>query len=464
MLHLHSNEVSAMVILLLLLFTLIVTPSVFPLFWQARSWLDILLYILCFLVISRLTARGSRCLWPPNVDFTGRVALVVGASSGVGFEVAAQLAMQGWTVILAGRHRGRLLRAQTRINHQLARHPATAGRSKPDFPRGRTFLLDAVDFLDKESVRRFASSILSIQDRYPLALLVNAAGVLRRHLHYSSNKDWWDLEEMLATNAVGPMLLTKLLLPALIQTAERSRLSSRVVNVASSCHTFLGFKKLRLRDDPIDMICDLKRNARLLNLSGVPTQQNVPEGCLASSDDSHYVMHDFPLLNFIGYYGLSKLCVIWNTRLLAESLSGLTFDTSLNANEAKALRKQTEKVISLAPGESKGVPSQRQRSKVYVACVHPGISATHLYRDLLPSWFLDYCVYLPSLIVGKTLDELAQSTLKAAVEEENIVQGGYYMCDGEHGSNNGVNCLSKHATDAAAIKAYAKFLDPLLQS
>ncbi|CCW62070.1 unnamed protein product [Phytomonas sp. EM1] len=461
MLHRYSNEVAALFIFLLSLFTLIATPFVVPLWWRERSWLDIILFILSFLFFSRLTARGARCRWPARVDFRGRVALVTGASSGIGFEVAAQLAAHGWTVILAGRHLERLLYARGRIDAQLARQQAAAaaaGSNQAAFG-GRAFVLDPVELSDKVSVRRFASTVLSVQERYPLALLVNAAGVLRRHLRYSSSKDWWDVEEMLAANAIGPMMLTELLLPALVQTAERSGLPSRVVNVASSCHTFLGFGRTTLRGDPISMICNLRKNAELLKPPGISAGRRTRE-CSGSSskDDARYAMRDFSLLNFVGYYGLSKLCVIWNTRLLAEKVSKLTLGTSLDVNEARPSKNQDENEVLHASDKLEGAPRRQQYPKVFVACVHPGIAATHLYRDLLPTWVLDYVLYLPSLIIGKTMDEAAQSTLKAAVEVEHMVQGGYYMCDGEYGPNSGVNCLSKHATNTDEMEAYGRFL------
>ncbi|KEG10695.1 putative short-chain dehydrogenase [Trypanosoma grayi] len=404
MIHLVSSEALAALVCLLFIAAAAAAHLLRWSWWCGMTELDTLIAIASCCFACRGMAAGRRCKWPRDVDFTSRVAIVTGASSGVGFGVAQELAQHGWTVILAGRDLMRLLGAKRAI---LTRRP-----------QGRVVVLGAVDLSDLSSVREFAACVVEQKQKFPVALLVNAAGVLRRHLHRCEGTG---MEEMIATNVVGPMLLTQLLLPLLDETAERSGVSSRIINVASSCHTFLGVWQ---RCTPIDM---------LTALHPAPTAGGDEDGSNNNKDDKNNsgsgnskdatqeghpqpAVKDFTFADFVGYYGLSKLCVVWWTTVLARRLSLRFFHTG-NCHQLR----------------------------VFVACCHPGVITTHLYRDLLPWPVLDHIVYYPSLLIGKTWTEGAQAVLKACVEPDNMVHGGYYLCSGEYGPSSGVNCLSKYA-------------------
>ncbi|ESL08944.1 hypothetical protein TRSC58_03343 [Trypanosoma rangeli SC58] len=382
MIHLFSSEAFAALVCLLFL-TIAAAAQFFrwP-FWSFMTTADTLLAIVSCAFACRGVASGRPCRWPSDVDFTSCVALVTGASSGVGYGVAQELSQRGWTVIMTGRNLMRLLKAKRSLTVQK--------------PSGRLVVLGEVDLSDLDSVRSFAASVLEQKEKFPVSLLVNAAGVLRRHLHRCEDTG---MEEMIATNVVGPMLLTNLLLPLLEEVAERSGVSSRIVNVASSCHMFLG---LRRRGGPAEMLAAL--------------HPQPGEGTIDAAKEGTTAMKDFTLGNFVGYYGLSKLCVIWWTSILARCVSRRFFRHG-DGNQLK----------------------------VFVACCHPGVITTHLYRDLFPQRVLDYIIYYPSLLIGKTWREGAQAVLRASVETDNMVHGGYYMCTGEYGPNSGINCLSKDA-------------------
>ncbi|RNF01713.1 putative short-chain dehydrogenase [Trypanosoma rangeli] len=382
MIHLFSSE--ALAALACLLFLAIAAVAQFfrwP-FWSSMTTADTLLAIVSCAFACRGVASGRSCRWPSDMDFTSCVALVTGASSGVGYGVAQELSQHGWTVIMTGRNLMQLLKAKRSLMVQK--------------PSGRLVVLGEVDLSDLDSVRSFAASVLEQKEKFPVSLLVNAAGVLRRHLHRCEDTG---MEEMIATNVVGPMLLTNLLLPLLEEAAERSGVSSRIVNVASSCHTFLG---VRQRGGPAEMLAAL--------------HPQPSEGATVAAKAGATAMKDFTLGNFVGYYGLSKLCVIWWTSVLARRVSRSFFRHG-DGNQLK----------------------------VFVACCHPGIITTHLYRDLFPQRVLDYIIYYPSLLIGKTWREGAQAVLRASIETDNMVHGGYYMCTGEYGPNSGINCLSKDA-------------------
>jgi NAD(P)-dependent dehydrogenase (short-subunit alcohol dehydrogenase family) len=152
-------------------------------------------------------------------DLTGRVALVTGANSGIGYETARTLAEHGAHVILACRNPEKARRARDKMESQLERSSLE--------------LLD-LDLADLASVRRAADAALT--DHARLDLLVNNAGVMGTP--YQQTVDGFELQ--MATNQLGHFALTGLLLDRLV-TTERSR----VVAVSSNMHR-LG--RLRLDD------------------------------------------------------------------------------------------------------------------------------------------------------------------------------------------------------------------------
>jgi NAD(P)-dependent dehydrogenase (short-subunit alcohol dehydrogenase family) len=142
----------------------------------------------------------------------GRIALVTGATSGIGQETAVGLAARGAQVVLVGRDRARA---------EAARKDVTERSQNP-----RVDVLLA-DFASLEAVRGLAREF---QDRYPrLDLLVNNAGLVMRERVLTAD----GYETTLAVNHLAPFLLTHLLRERLLASE-----SARVVNVASDAHRF----------------------------------------------------------------------------------------------------------------------------------------------------------------------------------------------------------------------------------
>jgi NAD(P)-dependent dehydrogenase (short-subunit alcohol dehydrogenase family) len=139
-----------------------------------------------------------------------RVALVTGASSGIGLHTALGLARSGMRVIMAGRDRART---------ETARHFVTA-QSGSD--RVDTVL---ADFSRLADVRRLAEEIQSAGDR--LDVLVNNAGLFSPRYRLSAD----GFELTFAVNHLAPFLLTNLLLGRLEVSAP-----ARIVTVASEAH------------------------------------------------------------------------------------------------------------------------------------------------------------------------------------------------------------------------------------
>lgn len=112
-----------------------------------------------------------------------RVALVTGASSGIGWELARQLAEQGWQVGLVARRRDRL--------EELARHIAT---------QGGTALVVPADVGQRQQAEQ---AYRTVRDQLgPPELVIANAGVGRPTLlEPAVNLD--DVEEMIRTNLLG---------------------------------------------------------------------------------------------------------------------------------------------------------------------------------------------------------------------------------------------------------------------
>lgn len=141
-------------------------------------------------------------------DLTGRLAVVTGANSGLGFGLTGRLAAAGAEVVMAVRNREKGQRALDELVGQN--------------PDARLRLLD-LDLASLASVRSAAQSLLD-EDR-ALDILINNAGIMavpdRRE-----TADGFELQ--FGSNHLGPFALTGLLLPAL-QRAE----APRVVSTAS---------------------------------------------------------------------------------------------------------------------------------------------------------------------------------------------------------------------------------------
>jgi NAD(P)-dependent dehydrogenase (short-subunit alcohol dehydrogenase family) len=139
-----------------------------------------------------------------------RVALVTGASSGIGLYTALGLARAGMRVVIAGRDRARTEAARRFVAEKSgSEHVGTA----------------LADFSRLSHVRRLADEILSGLDR--VDVLVNNAGLLSPKYRLSAD----GFELTFAVNHLAPFLLTNLLLARLKASAP-----ARIITVASEAH------------------------------------------------------------------------------------------------------------------------------------------------------------------------------------------------------------------------------------
>ncbi|MEM7134974.1 MAG: oxidoreductase [Myxococcota bacterium] len=143
-------------------------------------------------------------------DQTGRVAIVTGANSGIGFETARVLAGKGATVVMACRN---LDKAEPKATEIRATHPS-----------GSVEVIQ-LDLSDLGSIERFADSFRSRHAR--IDLLINNAGIMVPPY----GKTAQGFETQIGVNHLGHFALTGRLLDLIVSTP-----GSRVVTVSSMAH------------------------------------------------------------------------------------------------------------------------------------------------------------------------------------------------------------------------------------
>jgi len=154
-------------------------------------------------------ARRKLDDWAPltDYDFTGRVVLLTGATSGLGRCAAQLFAEQGATLIVVGRSTER----NRGVVDELIESTGNEHISQV-----------ACDTGEVDQVRALAEQVLADHDR--LDVLIHNAGALAAERNDTSN----GTEQTVASQVVGPFLLTSLLLDRLAETD-----GSRVITMSS---------------------------------------------------------------------------------------------------------------------------------------------------------------------------------------------------------------------------------------
>jgi NAD(P)-dependent dehydrogenase (short-subunit alcohol dehydrogenase family) len=143
-------------------------------------------------------------------DQKGKVVIVTGSSSGLGYETAKVLANKNATVIVA-------VRNEVKGN-------AAVEKIKVDNPIADIQVM-LVDLSNLESVHKFSENFKKKFKK--LDLLINNAGVMNPP--YTKTKDGFELQ--FGTNHLGHFALTGLLIELIKKTPN-----SRIVNVSSTSH------------------------------------------------------------------------------------------------------------------------------------------------------------------------------------------------------------------------------------
>lgn len=149
---------------------------------------------------------------------TGRVIIITGANSGIGFEAAKKLCEAGNNVILACRDE---VKGKAAVENILKENPNALA----------TYL--QLDLADMASIRKFVEDFHALGKK--LNVLVNNAGLFLKGDDRVRQFTKDNFELTMGTNHLGPFLLTHLLLEDLKKTGKETG-DSRIVMVSSSLH------------------------------------------------------------------------------------------------------------------------------------------------------------------------------------------------------------------------------------
>ena len=143
-------------------------------------------------------------------DQTGKVVIITGSNTGIGYHMAHGLDSKGASVVMACRN---LKKASDSRNKILK-----------DFPKANIKIYQ-LDLADLDNIKYFAKKFINENDR--LDVLINNAGVMIPP--YSKTKNNFELQ--FGTNHLGHFALTGLLLPLLEKNDN-----GRIITVSSIAH------------------------------------------------------------------------------------------------------------------------------------------------------------------------------------------------------------------------------------
>eukprot|EP00978_Attheya_sp_CCMP212_P000711 scaffold1422_cov48-Attheya_sp.AAC.3 len=177
-------------------------------------------------------------------NLTGRVVIVTGANTGIGFESALEMARNGAHVIVAARSISKGQAAVSRIRETLETSSSSIGNSLKEERIKVQFI--PLDLSSLQSVHQFATEFL--QMGLPLHVLLLNAGVMKspgavfvgKNLTYGFEVTQDGFESHIGVNHIAHVYLTKLLTQKLKDSAP-----SRVVAVSSSAEEFAFAEGIR---------------------------------------------------------------------------------------------------------------------------------------------------------------------------------------------------------------------------
>jgi NAD(P)-dependent dehydrogenase (short-subunit alcohol dehydrogenase family) len=143
----------------------------------------------------------------------GRLCILTGATSGVGYQAAKHLAQGGAGLVI------------------VCRNAEKAARVQDELQREYSVKVDVViaDFARLSDVREAAGAILASYPR--IDVLINNAGLHNTHRILTAD----GIEQVFCVNHLASFLLTRLLLQRLIESAP-----ARIIQVSSQGHRFGG--------------------------------------------------------------------------------------------------------------------------------------------------------------------------------------------------------------------------------
>mmetsp|Transcript_23450 Transcript_23450/g.21327 ORF Transcript_23450/g.21327 Transcript_23450/m.21327 type:complete len:398 (-) Transcript_23450:24-1217(-) len=145
------------------------------------------------------------------VDLKGKVYIITGSNTGIGFETAKEIVKMGATVVLACRSTNKAEEAKNKII-SLTKCQSSS------------IIVIKLDLCGFDSTRKFVKDFKSL--KLPLHGLINNAGVMMQDRNLTQD----GFEMVFTANHLSHFLLTLLLLP------ELKKSNGRIVNLTSSLH------------------------------------------------------------------------------------------------------------------------------------------------------------------------------------------------------------------------------------
>lgn len=159
-------------------------------------------------ILEEIPLKEARRMDEKLIELEGRIAIVTGASRGIGRAVADQLVKAGAKVVRAD------------LEGPTGQSVDSGGvRQEEDS------FVHVVDVTDEQSINKMVETTLTAFGR--LDILVNNAGIMFRTRILDIAPDEWD--DVLRVNLTGPFLCTRAVLPVM-----RGRGWGRIVNMSSS--------------------------------------------------------------------------------------------------------------------------------------------------------------------------------------------------------------------------------------
>lgn len=150
-------------------------------------------------------------------DLTGKTAVVVGGTSGIGLAIALGLAEQGADVVATSRRQEQVDEAAKQIE-----------------ARGRRSLRVASDVADRASLQALCNSTISAFGK--VDILVNSAGKIKRAPTVDFPEDEWN--SIMETNVTGTLRACQIFGKKMLEKGY-----GRIVNIAS-LNTFVSLKEV----------------------------------------------------------------------------------------------------------------------------------------------------------------------------------------------------------------------------
>lgn len=166
----------------------------------------------------RNSSSGTRNSKTSGASLRGQVAVVTGASRGIGFEIALLFAREGASVVITGRNAKTLAQSARKLDSQAAKTQSSAKRGSGQV------MAEVCDVRDPESVSSLFEAVRRHFGR--VDILVNNAGITQPMLSVEETTlEIW--RDVIDTNLTGIFLCTRSALPLIRQ-------GGTIVNIISA--------------------------------------------------------------------------------------------------------------------------------------------------------------------------------------------------------------------------------------